>query len=108
MIEIRKHILDRFQEHIDISYKAYCKIHGAHKNEHGLITWLIDQELIPATLLQKYTLLKEFEELHIEKAIQKTAVVNVLAHRFNISERTVWSILKMANPREKHAGTEIR
>ncbi len=107
-MEIRKSILDRFQEHIDISYDNYCKMHGARKNEQGLITWLIDQELIPATLLHRYTLLKEFEELHLEKAIQKTAVVNVLAHRFNISERTVWSILKQANPRTKHAGTENR
>ncbi len=103
MQEARKHLLDRFQEHVHKRFEAYCDRHGFENSKDGLITYLIDLELIPATSLQRYTILREFEQLHIEQSFQKTQVVGVLANRFHLSERTVWSILKRANFRKTHA-----
>lgn len=94
MEEHRKHILDRFQEHLHESFETYCARHGMPKTGIQLITYLIDQDLISTTHIQRYTVLKEFEQLYPEQDRHKTQVVNTLAHRFSISERTVWSILR--------------
>ncbi len=93
----RKQILDLFQMRLCKGYQEYCKMHELDSNFDGLITYIIDQELIPATTIQKYTLLKEFEDVLEKKQIQKTQTVENLAHRFNLSERTVWNILKNNN-----------
>lgn len=91
----RKHILDRFQEHLGESYETWCEKHGVVKSDSHLVTFLIDQDLIPAAHIQRYAILKEFDKLSKEPVFHKTQTVNTLAHRFNISERTVWSILKV-------------
>lgn len=90
----RKQILDLFQDRLCKGYEKYCQIHELDSNLGGLITYLIDQDLIPASTIQKYTLFKEFEAEQEKKPIQKTQTVENLAHRFNLSERTVWNILK--------------
>lgn len=92
--EYRKHILDKFQEHLHRNFILYCERHGIDKTEDQLLAFLIDQELIPATHIQKYAVLKEFEKIYPEQSYRKTQTVNALADRFSISERTVWSILK--------------
>lgn len=90
----RKHILDRFQEHLHRNFKNYCERHGIEPTEDQLITFLIDQNLISGTHIQRYTILKEFEKLYPEQDHHKTHTVNALADRFSLSQRTVWSILK--------------
>lgn len=91
----RKHIIDRFQELLYQHYEAYCERHGIDKaDDNRLVTFLIDQDLITATHIQRYTVLKEFEKIYPGQPHQKTQIVNTLADRFSISERTVWSILK--------------
>ena len=94
MKETSKFLLDRFQEHVHQRFEAYCQKHDFELTENGLITYLIDQELIPTIDLQRYTILREFEQLHIDRSFRKTQAVGMLAHRFHLSERTVWSILK--------------
>jgi hypothetical protein len=93
----RKQILDLFQMRLCEGYQEYCKMHELDSNFDGLITYIIDQELIPVTTIQKYTLLREFKDVLEKKQIQKTQTVENLAHRFNLSERTVWNILKNNN-----------
>ena len=90
----RKHILDRFQEHLNQNFLNYCQRHGIDQTDDQLITFLIDQNLISHTHIQRYTILKEFERLYPEQDYHKTQTVQVLADRFSISKRTVWSILK--------------
>ncbi len=90
----RKHILDRFQEHLSESYETWCKRHGVEKSDGHLVTFLIDQDLIPAAHIQRYAVLREFDKMCREPYFQKTQTVTSLAHRFNISERTVWNIIK--------------
>ncbi|MFM9951889.1 MAG: hypothetical protein ACKV1O_28420 [Saprospiraceae bacterium] len=106
MQETRKHLLDRFQEHVYKNFEAYCERHCFKNTKAGLITYLIDHELISAGQLQRYTIIKEYEQLHSEAIFQKTQVVGMLAHRFHLSERTVWSILKRVGSRTEHAGTD--
>ncbi|HFA50772.1 MAG TPA: hypothetical protein ENJ95_17325 [Bacteroidetes bacterium] len=101
MTENRKHILDRFQEHLNLSYGTYCERHGIPESLPGLITFLIDQGLIPPVAVKRYAVLKEFEELYPAQGNHKTRTVNTLADKFNIPERTIWGILKYREQKGK-------
>ena len=71
----------------------YCRI-ALPPDLNGLITYIIDQDLIPPQLIQKYTLQKEFTDQFNGDRGQKTQMVENLADKFNLSSRTVWNILK--------------
>ena len=96
MEEPRKYIMDRFQEHLHKGFDTFCTRHGIEKTDDLFITFLIDQDLISAAHLQRFTVLKEFEKIREEQDGPKTLAVDMLANRFRISERTVWSILRYA------------
>lgn len=101
MEEARKRLLDRFQDHLHQNFETYCERHGIDKTDIQLITFLIDQDLISSVHIQRYAVVNEFEKLRAEQGCPKIQAVNVLAHRFNISERTVWTILKNIRSNKK-------
>jgi hypothetical protein len=101
MTILKKHLIDKFQEHLEAQYDEYCRRHNMVKNEHQLVGYLIDQMLITPTQLQKYTILREFEKINNESKCAKTRAVETLANRFSLSERTIWSILKNNNAKHK-------
>lgn len=101
MVEPRKYILDRFQEHLHSSFELFCDRHGIEKTPNQFITFLIDQDLISIAHLQRFTVRKEFEKICAEQDNPKTLVVDTLANRFRISERTVWSILQYTKSDKK-------
>ncbi len=90
----RKQILDLFENQLFKSYEEYCKKHEMKPDHKGLITYIIDQELINPSVIQKYTVLKEFRARCPSDRGHKTQTVEALADRFNLSSRTIWSILK--------------
>lgn len=95
MQELRKHLVDRFQEHLHEHFRLYCERHGLDSADKNLLlSFLIDQDLISPKAIQRYTVLHEYEVLLPELQGHKTETVGALAHRFSISERTVWNILK--------------
>ena len=98
----KKLILDRFQEHLQHDYEHYRQLHDLEgTDEQHLLTFLIDQNLIPSAYIQRYTILQEFERVFPQQEFHKTHTVHLLAHRFCIPERTVWSILKGVKGRKK-------
>ena len=101
MEEPRKYILDKFQEYLHLNFQKYCDRHGIEKTDGQFVTFLIDHDLISAPHLQRYTVLQEFEKICAEQPCPKTVVVDTLADRFGISERTVWSILKHGKSNQK-------
>ena len=94
MHEPRKHILDKFQQHLRHSFEVFCERHEIKNTEDHFITFLIDQNLIAMPHLLRFTVCKEFEKMCLEKEYSKTIMVDTLANRFSLSERTVWTILK--------------
>lgn len=90
----RKYLLDRFQTHLINKYASYRDRHNIADPIGGLVTFMIDQELISEKNIKHYTVLLEFEDIYPHEAFHKTRTVIALADRFNISERTVWGILK--------------
>lgn len=100
MEESRKHLLDKFLVHATENYSAYCEAYKMDKSYEGLLTYLIDHELISKTLVKRYTILKEYVDC-LPKHPNKTAAVEALSKCFNISKRSVWSILKNDHEFEK-------
>jgi hypothetical protein len=60
----------------------------------GIITYMIDKELIPVMKVRQFTVTKEFEDTYQAHNQHKTKTVYAISDKFNISERTVWNILK--------------
>ncbi len=90
----RKQILDNFQEYLCKSYETYCERHDEEIDIEGFINFLIDRELIPNTNINRYTIQKEFERLFPTQDYHKTNTVELISDKYNISQRTVWNILK--------------
>ncbi len=94
MTENRKGIMDAFQKLVCEDYHNYCLRHQLTPTTDGVITYMIDQELIPAMKVRQFTVTKEFEEIFKEHNQHKTKTVYAISDKFNISERTIWNILK--------------
>ncbi len=101
-------LMEKFKEHIGHSFNNWCTENTLSSSEDRFLTYLIDRELIPATCIQKFTVLQEFERLGSEKNYQKTQLVSLLACKFNLSEKTIWNILKStASARKKNKDVRI-
>jgi hypothetical protein len=98
MAENRKLILDKFQEHVNLSYEDFCEKHDIIPSNESLITFLIDQNLIPAVSIKRFTVKQEFQQSS-EMSIPKTKKIVALSDKFNIPERTIWGILKNQKPK---------
>ncbi len=94
MTENRKKILDTFQKCLYDNYINYCHRHKLMQSNEGLIIFLIDQDLIPPKNIKGYAVINEFKKIKEEQKQKKTKLVELLSDRFNLSERTVWGILK--------------
>ena len=93
MADNKKLILDKFQEHVNISYQDFCKRHDIESSSESLITFLIDQNLIPPVTIKRFTVKQEFQQ-SAESSIPKSKKIVALSDKFNIPERTIWGILK--------------
>ena len=94
MEEQRKHLLDTFQKRLFLNYEAYCRAHEVQDDINGFITYMIDHSLIHPTTIKRYTILNEYDKLYPKNNYHKTQTVTNLAELFNISTRSVWTILK--------------
>ncbi|MCB0631632.1 MAG: hypothetical protein R2824_02500 [Saprospiraceae bacterium] len=94
MRETRKYLLDRFQQHLHEDYQDYCCTQGLNPSIQGLITFLIDKDVVSPKQIKDFTVLREFQELYPTQKYRKTQTVNMIADRFNISERSVWGIIR--------------
>lgn len=87
-------MLDNFQSSLQHSFDNYCDQHRSPDNIGSFITYLIDHNLIEDSTIKRYTILKEFDTLYPQNGKHKTKTVQTLASKFNLSERSVWTILK--------------
>ena len=94
MSQDKKIMLDAFQKHLLLDYQEYCKKHDVEETIAAFITYAIDENLFSSRVVRRYTVLKEFENLYPVSGKRKTAIVNGLADRFHISERSIWTMLK--------------
>ena len=91
---MQKQILDIFQRDLILSFRSYCKQHQYEVTIEGLITYLIDRQLIADSAMRRFVIVEEFEREFPKHKGHKTETVQTLAHRLHLSERTVWSALR--------------
>lgn len=91
---MQKQILDIFQRDLHASFRAYCRQHQYEVTAEGLITYLIDKQLIPEPTIRRFVIAEEFEREFTQHEGRKTETIQTLASRFHLSERTVWSALR--------------
>ena len=90
----KEYILSKFDQHLQESFEAHCEEHGLKSDPTQFISYLVDQDIIPQTHIERYALKKELEKISTVEKCTKTMIVSILASRFAVSERTVWSVLK--------------
>ncbi len=95
-INQRKQVLDSFQQYLLQQFELYCQKHSLVKDEQGIINFIIDKDLIPTVNLYQFTVIEEYEKISNTSSLKKTRIVELIADKYNISERTVWNILKKA------------
>lgn len=90
----RKQVLDIFTQKLQNKFEIYCKEHRQDVKLDNFITYMIDQELISPSIISQYAIAEVFNEIYKDSEEQKTEVVNMVAHRFNLTPRSIWNILR--------------
>ena len=95
MEEIRKQLFDEFCTHIQLSFQEYCKETGVSDNSESIVTYLIDHQIIKPVTIRHYSISKEYEILLHANDNKKSQTVRLLAGKYNLSERSIWAVVKM-------------
>lgn len=95
MADNRKQILDKFQKRLCENYRNYSLLYSETETENieDFITYMIDHELIDANTIRRYTVINEYERIQSEGE-KKSRSISIVAKRFNLSERTIYSLLR--------------
>ena len=102
VVTLKASLLEAFLQYIEQDYARHCDTHGISKTDEQLVKYLLDQLIVPVSEAYRYTLLKEYQRLMESGKSKKTEVVKIMASRFSISERTIWSVLKHAEEKNRN------
>jgi len=89
-----KYIMDVFNKRLLERFKNHCRIGTEELTIEHFITYLIDNDLISDASIRHFVVNTEFCSVPVAPNQNKTTKVQQLAKKFNISERSIWSILK--------------
>ncbi len=98
----RKRIMQDFQRHLTENFTDYVNRHDLEPDLDNFITYMIDLDLIPPVNIKRYTVLQDFEQIYPQKKTKKTHAAEVISDKYQLSIRSVWSILKGNNNFGKH------
>ncbi|MEM8909313.1 MAG: hypothetical protein AAGD05_15815 [Bacteroidota bacterium] len=100
MEEHRKHIMEVFQQHLANSFGEHCLKHEDTPAVEAFITFLIDRHLLTPVTIRRYAIRVEFDRLYAQRVYRKTQIVELLADRFNVSPRYIWSLVQMTKEKD--------
>ncbi len=100
VVTLKASLLEAFLTFVEQDYDRHCALHGIGKTDEQLIKYLVDQLIVPASEAYRYTLLKEYQRMMASKKYKKTEAVKLMASRFSISERTIWTVLRHADEKK--------
>ncbi len=92
-MQINKKILDLFQSQLDKAYKEYCERHQYEASPEGLITYMIDHQLVAPPAIRRFVINKAYQQ-ELPQHKRKTNAIQTLASRLHLSERTIWTALR--------------
>ena len=82
----KEHLLEAYQEDFPEQQDAI--------NYSLFLDYLITCQLIDTLTIRRYTIIKEFEKEYPKHNGHKTQTVYTIANKFNLTDRTVWTVLK--------------
>lgn len=88
------HLMDTFKAQLTKNFLTYCAKHSLKPNLEHFTSFLVDNNLIKDSALQRYTIAAIYKEMQLESLMNKTQIVETLADRFNVATRSVWNILR--------------
>lgn len=94
MKEFHQMLVEQFSSRLEHSYLEYCESTTINKDFKTFLLYLIDNNLLNTSDIRKYTITKEFEELLTTQKINKTGAIRILAKKFNISDRSIWTMIR--------------
>lgn len=101
MDAFRKFLYDEFCTKTLENYTTYCKENKMSESSSGIITFLIDHELIKPVTVRHYTICQDFTYQYSSSDKSKSEIVRLLSQRYNLSERSVWAVIKSKNDPKK-------
>ncbi len=94
MKEFEQLLVHQFSNKLRQNFQQYCEKHDVSQSHQTFISYLIDKGLLKTSLIRKYTILEEFKELYPSTNFHKTQTIKLLSEKFNLSDRSIWSIIK--------------
>lgn len=94
MKEFYQMLVEEFSSKLEHNYSDYCEIASVEKNLKTFLRYLIDNNLLNQSDIRKYTIVEEFQELLSTQQINKTNAIQILSKKFNISDRSIWSMVR--------------
>lgn len=82
----KKYLLQAFNENKETTL--------LDENIEHFLDYLLEHQLIDDITVRRYTIIKEFEKEYPKHNGHKTQTVYTIANKFNVSDRTVWTVLK--------------
>ena len=83
-----------FKKHLLRAFSQETKEGVVDDNVKRFLNYLLEHQFIDAINIRRYTIIKEFELEYPKHDGHKTQTVYTIANRFNLSDRTVWTVLK--------------
>lgn len=97
MLTNKKHVngkKDDFKMLLIDDFRKSAKKQGKAESIENFVQYLVDRDIIPEKIRQRFTILKTFNKLYRENDYHKTNTVLDLAAIFECSEKTIWNVLK--------------
>ena len=82
-------------QHIFNSYHQQCTLGQQVPSSMGLLNFMLKKGLIDKVALRHFLILEEYEKLSLaNQKMNKSEVVQMLAHSFSMHPSSIWLILK--------------
>ena len=97
MQQFQQLFLEKFSNKIHQNFNDFCSKENLEINTKTFLLYLVDKGLLHKTDIRNFLILEEFEELYPTNNFHKTQTIKLLADRFDISDRTIWTMLNRKN-----------
>ena len=87
-------LVEQFSNQLSSAFNNYCQVYRVENNSKNFLLFLIDQNLLNESDIRSYTIAREFAAISDNSLLNKTKIVNQLSKKYNLSDRSVWTIIR--------------
>lgn len=97
MQQFQQLFLEKFSNKIHQTFNDFCTKKNLEINTRIFLLYLIDKGILNKTDIRNFLIIEEFEELYPNNNFHKTQTIKLLAEKFAISDRAIWTVLNRKN-----------